>query len=365
MRADKLFCKIQKPYAPKAHRISGGGGIKSKVLHNVFDEMISLENLFLAWREFRRGKRKKMDVQQFEFNLEDNLFQLHRELKNKTYQHSDYTAFCISDPKPRRIHKAIVRDRVLHHAIFRILYPIFDKQFIFDAYSCRLDKGTHRAVLRLESFCQKASQNNQRNIFALKCDVKKFFDSVDQDILLNLIKKKIQGEDAIWLIEKIVESFGALDKKGIPLGNVTSQLFANIYLNELDQFAKHKLKIKYYLRYCDDFVILGDSEDFLIKLLKPISDFLEKHLKLRLHNDKIIIRKYRQGIDFLGYVVLPHHHVLRTKTKRRIFNKLKHKRKSLLYGTISEETFNQSLQSYLGILKHCNGHKIAQSIEMY
>ncbi len=213
----------------------------------------------MAWQEFRKGKRNKPDVQRFEFNLEDNLFQLHQELKSKTYQHFNYTSFSICDPKPRRIHKAMVRDRVLHHAVFRILYPIFDKGFIFDSYSCRLNKGTHRAVNRLQNFAANQVKTIRRNIFALKCDIRKFFDSIDQDILLDLVKNKIQDIDAIWLIEKIIRSFDKENNKGLPLGNVTSQLFSNIYLNELDQFVKHKLKIKYYLRYCDDFMILAEN----------------------------------------------------------------------------------------------------------
>ncbi len=313
----------------------------------------------MAWQEFRRGKRNKLDVQEFEFNLEDNLFELHQELKTKTYQHSHYTPFNICDPKPRRIHKAIVKDRVLHHAIFRILYPIFDKSFIYDSYSCRLNKGTHRAVRRLEKFAGKLSKNNSQNIFALKCDIRKFFDSVDQNILINLIKKKIQDENAVWLIEKIIKSF----KSGLPLGNVTSQLFANIYLDELDQFIKHKLKIKYYLRYCDDFVILEERKESLEKIINPINDFLKNKLKLNMHPDKIIIRKYHQGIDFLGYVVLPCHRVLRTKTKKRILKKLFKKHQDFKNGLISEKSFNQSVQSYFGILGHCEGRGIKQQIE--
>lgn len=316
----------------------------------------------MAWQEFQKGKRNKSDVQKFEFNLEDNLFQLHRDLKTKTYQHSHYTTFCICDPKLRRIHKACVRDRVLHHAVFRILYPIFDKGFIFDSYSCRLDKGTHRAVNRLEKFCRKLSRNNHRNIFALKCDIRKFFDSVDQDILLELIKNKIQDGNAIWLIEKIIKSFGKEKNKGLPLGNVTSQLFANVYLNEPDQFIKHKLKAKYYLRYCDDFVILGENEEYLTGLISPIDAFLKQRLKLIPHPDKIIIRKHHQGIDFLGYVVLPHYRILRTKTKRRIFTKIKKKKQDWRCGSISDKSFNQSLQSYFGILKHCQGYNIKKKI---
>lgn len=267
-----------------------GGGLSGKGIHdNLFEKIISLENLFLAWREFRRGKRKKRDVAEFEFNLEDNLFALHETLRNKTYQHCKYTAFNVCDPKLRRIHKATIGDRVLHHAIFRILYDIFDGSFIHDSYSCRTNKGAHRAVNRLETFLQKESGNNHRNIFALKCDVRKFFDSIDQDVLLGMIKRKIKDSDAIWLLEKVIKSF----QKGLPLGNVTSQLFANIYLNELDQFAKHVLKEKYYLRYCDDFIILSSEVKHLEKLVIEIDKFLKDELRLFLHPNKIIIRKYR------------------------------------------------------------------------
>jgi len=352
-----------------------------------------LENIFAAWREFRRGKGRKLDVQEFEFNLEDNLFQLHEELKTKTYQHSHYTSFFVRDPKLRHIHKATVRDRILHHAVFRVLYPIFDRGFIFDSYSCRLEKGTHRAVLRLEKFCRQLSDNNHKNIFVLKCDVKKFFDSVDQEILLSLIRKEIKDEEAMWLVEKIVESFkcplvkgGAPDghrgrgicelrkiplrppltrghANGLPLGNVTSQLFANIYLNELDQFIKHELKIKYYLRYSDDFVILSEDKRYLLSLISVINRFLQEKLELDLHERKIIIQRYSEGVDFLGYVVLPHYRVLRTKTKRRILRKIKKKFQDLKNGLISEECFNQSLQSYFGILGHCEGYGIKKEIE--
>lgn len=312
----------------------------------------------MAWQEFSEGKMKKSDVLQFKARLEDNIFELHWELKNKTYQHSNYTAFNVCDPKLRRIHKAIVKDRVLHHAIFRVLYPIFDKSFIFDSYSCRIEKGTHRAVLRLEKFCRQLSCNNHRNIFALKCDIRKFFDSIDQDILLKLIKRKINDIDAIWLIEKIIRSF----PEGLPLGNVTSQIFANIYLNELDQFVKHSLREKYYLRYCDDFIVLDRDEKYLQNKIVEIDNFLKSKLKLNLHPQKIIIRKHRQGIDFLGYAVLPHHRVLRTKTKKRALKKIAQKYASFQNGSISENSFNSSLQSYLGILKHCEGRKIQKNM---
>ena len=185
---------------------------------------------------------------------------------------------------------------------------------------------------------------------------------MDQEILLNLIRKKICDNNTFCLIEKIIRSFEKIENKGLPLGNVTSQLFANIYLNELDQFVKHKLKIKHYLRYCDDFVILGEEGKYLSYLVNVIDNFLWSNLKLRLHSDKIIIRKYQQGIDFLGYVVLPHYRVLRTKTKRRILKKIEARKRDFKNDSISEKSFNQRLQSYLGVLSHCCGYKITKKL---
>lgn len=338
----------------------GGGDIR--ICHNIFEKIISLDNLFFAWREFKRGKINKSDVKKFYYSLEDNLFDLRQNLLNRHYQPDKYEFFYVRDPKLRPIHKASVRDRVLFQAVFRVLYHIFDKHFIFDSYSSRLDKGTHAGVRRLEQFVRQANANCSRPTFALKCDVKKFFYSIDHDILFDLIKHKISDPDALWLIDKIIASFEIERGKGLPLGNVTSQLFANIYLNELDQFVKHVLKQKYYLRYCDDFVILGNCAEDLRALIKPINNFLMERLKLSLHPNKVEIRKLSQGIDFLGYVILPHHIVLRTKTKRRMFRKLRQRKLSLDMGIITSENYNQSLQSYLGILKHCNGHKLSQQV---
>jgi hypothetical protein len=206
------------------------------------------------------------------------------------------------------------------------------------------------------------SRNNTKNCYILKCDVKKFFDSVNHNILIFLIGEKIKDENAFWLIEEIIKSFSASSDKGLPLGNITSQLFANIYLNELDKFIKHRLKIKYYIRYCDDFVIPSDSEKYLKRLIFKINGFLKEKLKLSLHSDKISIRKYHQGVDFLGYVSFPFHRILRTKTKKRMFRKTEQKVKELKLGKISKESFNQAIQSYLGILKHGNSYKIKNKL---
>ena len=279
-------------------------------------------------------------------------------MANKTYKHSDYYSFYVKDPKLRHIHKACVKDRVLHHAIFRILYPIFDKTFIFDSYSCRIGKGTHRAVNRFEEFGRKVNRNNSRNCFALKCDIKKFFDSIDHKILGDILGRKIKDENTVWLVEEIIKSFS----KVLPLGNITSQLFANIYLNEFDKFIKYNLKIKYYIRYCDDFVILDKDRTHLGKLIQKIDVFLQGNLKLHLHPSKTIIRKYRQGIDFLGYVRFPNYRILRITTKNRAYRKIKEKFKQMKNGFIGREKFMQSVNSYLGLLSHCNGFLVKEEI---
>lgn len=311
-----------------------------------------------AWGRFRRGKRTRFDIQAFEFHLEDNLFKLHQELESRTYQPNPYTSFYISDPKLRHIHKASVRDRVLYQAVFQVLYPIFNRQFIFDVYSSRNEKGTHRGVLRLQSLARKVSCNWTRPAYALKCDIRKFFDSVNHQILTEIIQKTIPDRETLWLIEKIIKSFQVEYGSGIPLGNVTSQLFANVYLNEFDQFAKRNLKVNYYVRYCDDFVILAEDQEFLTSRIPQIRSFLWERLKLELHPTKVAMRKLRYGIDFLGYVVLPHYIVLRTKTKRRILKKVAEMQKQLQRGEIREEFFQQSLASYFGLLTHCRGFKV-------
>ncbi|QQG45419.1 MAG: group II intron reverse transcriptase domain-containing protein [Candidatus Sungiibacteriota bacterium] len=339
-----------------------------KIYKNVFGKIISLENLFSAWDKFSSDKKKKRDVVEFEWEFEQNIFQLHRDLKNKNYKHGTYTSFYIQDPKQRHIHKAIVRDRVLHHAVFSVLNPIFEPTFIAHSLSCRVGKGTHKGVDILDSITKAVSHNIHKPCFALKCDIKKFFGTVDHTILMTLLVKRIKDADAMLVLKEIVESLKSeysnlFQAKGLPIGNLTSQLFANIYLNEFDQFVKHRLKIKNYVRYTDDFVIISDSKTFLENLIEPIRKFLHDRLALELHPRKVSIRKLHWGVDFLGYIVLPHHRLLRRKTKQRILRKL-HKRVSeYKSGIITKRTLEQSLQSYLGVLSHANTHKFGNELK--
>ena len=347
--------------------ISVGGGSKRRVfvkiqLSHSFDDIISLENLLLAWREFEIGKKNRKDVQEFSMKLMGNIFSLHNDLLNHTYNHGGYQAFRISDPKPRDIHKATVRDRLLHHAIYRVLYPFFNRTFISDSFSCRTAKGTHKAINRFREFSCKVSKNNTRTCWILKCDIRKFFANIDHVILLDILEEYIPDKNILWLLKKVIESFHAKPGVGLPLGNLTSQLFVNVYMNRFDQFAKHELKAKYYIRYADDFVFLLDNKKLLEEQIKFIRKFLFEELKLELHPDKVFIKTLFSGVDFLGMVNFSDHRILRTKTKRRMLKKLRIKHEELWNGSISEKTFNQSLQSYLGILKHCRGYKVQKEI---
>ncbi|MBI3251355.1 MAG: Retron-type reverse transcriptase [Candidatus Andersenbacteria bacterium] len=184
-----------------------------KIFKNVIDEVISLEALFMAWDEFRRGKTGKDDVLKFGYELESQIFALHLDLQAKTYRHGPYKAFSICDPKPRRIHKALVRDRIVHHAVFKVLYRVFEPTFIADSFSCRIGKGTHKGVRRLQAMIRQVSKNGTKSCFALKCDVRKFFDSVDHGILLTILKKRIADPNLLWLFEGIIASYSSSDMR--------------------------------------------------------------------------------------------------------------------------------------------------------
>lgn len=278
--------------------------------------------------------------------LEGSLFRLQEELLCESYRHGEYRPFTVFDPKKRHIHKASVRDRVVHQAIVNVIEPLFERRFIFDSYSCRVGKGTHAAVRRLRKFLSSVSRNDTRTVYVLKCDVRKFFASVDHDILIDLLRRSVKDRYAIRLIRNVIGSFETVSGKGLPLGNLTSQLFANVYLHELDRFMKHDLRVKRYLRYCDDFVIVDRSRRRLEALLRLISAFTQERLALELHPDKISVRTWSQGIDFLGYVLLPHCTILRTKTARRM--------------TVRAGPDNVS--SYLGLCSHASSFRLRQLI---
>jgi len=328
--------------------------MKTTLQNNIsaYEKIFSFENLFSAWQEFRHGKKNKRDVAFFASKLIHNLSTLENELLSGIYKHGGYAHFKIADPKPRDIHKASVRDRVVHHALYRALYPYFDNKFIHDSYSCRISKGTHRAIYRFEDFTRKIGKNNRKTAWVLKGDIRKCFASVDHAVLKKILRKHIICPRTMSVIESIIDSFKEFSgDKGVPLGNLTSQLFINIYLNELDQFVKRRLQAKVYIRYADDFVILSQDKAWLSGLIPKIEKFLAQELRLALHPQKVSIETVASGVDFLGWIHFPKHRVLRTVTKRRIFKKIK------------ENSKIEVIQSYLGLLSHGNAYKLRQKIK--
>lgn len=322
-----------------------------KRLVHCYSRIISVDNLLSAWAEFIKNKRAKKDVQRFAENLMDNIFRLHQELTNFQYRHGGYHAFQICDPKPRQIHKASVKDRLVHHAVYRVLYPFFDRAFVADSYSCRNKKGAHKAVRRFREYFYRASQNNTKSCFCLKMDVKKFFVNINHKVLTTILEESIGDQHLIWLLKNIIGSFQSKGRQriGLPLGNLTSQLLINIYMDKFDQFVKHRLKENYYIRYADDFIILSDNYFHLANILPLISDFLENRLRLELHENKTFIKTIASGVDFLGFITFADHRILRTKTKRRMLKKI----------------CTKNLPSYLGLLKHCNSCQTKQKIRYH
>jgi len=281
---------------------------------------------------------------------------LHRDLIARKYAHGGYQAFKINDPKPRQIHKAIVRDRLLHHAIYRVLYPYFDKKFVFDSYSCRNVKGTHRAINRFREYARQASLNHTKTVWVLKCDIRKFFANIDHKILFYILKRHITDDNTLYLLHEVINSFHVEGKTGVglPLGNLTSQLFVNIYMNIFDHFIKRELKIKRYIRYADDFVILHENKEYLEKILPKMSLFLDSKLKLLLHPNKVFIKTFASRVDFLGWVHFPHCRTLRTSTKNRMFKNIKIKSNN-----------KPTINSYRALLRHGNAYKLDSKLNIY
>jgi len=276
--------------------------------NTAFDDIVSLENLLAAWEEFVRGKRQKRDVREFSFRLMDHLSLLHEDLAAKAYRHGGYKAFSIYDPKPRSIHKASVRDRVLHHALYRLLFPFFDRTFVSTSFSCRLGKGTHKALDCFRIFARRVSRNHTRTCWVLKMDITKFFASIDQDVLLEILATYVPDQRTLQLLEEVIWSFHSTRPGvGLSLGNLTSQLLVNVYMNDFDQFVKHTLRATRSLRYADDFVLLSDDRSWLERQIVPIQEFLRERLHLSLHPDKIFspYRGLGRGFPRMGSLPPP------------------------------------------------------------
>lgn len=328
---------------------------------NLFGEIISFSNLLAAAKEAVRGKRLRPEPAAFHYDLEFNLMRLQEELASKKYRPGAYRTFTIRDPKSRLISAAPYRDRVVHHAICRVIEPIFDRAFVFDSYANRVEKGTHKALDRCTVFCRKTK-------YVLKCDVEKFFPSIDHEILLEIVARKIKCTDTLALLRVIVESSNPQEaihryfpgddlftpyvrRRGIPIGNLTSQLFGNIALHPMDHFIKEVKSRKLYVRYADDFLIFGDDKADLRALLEEIREFLFPY-RLALHAHKCVVIRVKDGIPFLGWRVYPDHRRLRRATGVRIQRNLQRLARAYRNGEVGPDRVKATIASVVGHLEH-------------
>jgi len=351
----------------------------AKTYKNLFSKIIIEKNLFIAFHDASIKKRFRSTILNFEKNLAENILELQKNFLNKTYKHGEYRHFRLFDPKEREISAAPFQDRVIHHAICQIMEPIFDKKFIYDSFACRITKGSHKAIKRLQELLRKnIKKSKSLSIYALKCDVSKCFPSINHEILLKILNKKIKDENAMRLLKEVISSYESDNKynelfppdshfrtklpRGIPIGNLTSQLFVNIYLNELDQYIKHRLKVKYYVRYVDDFIILAKNKETLHQLTEKIRFFLYDRLYFTLHPKKIRILPSYLGIDFLGYLIFKDHIRLRSYNVKTFRKRLRRFQKLYLAHKISQQKIQESITSWLAHAEHADTYNLRKAI---
>ena len=346
-----------------------------KTFNGLYKKVCSRENLELAFQKARKRKTRKPYVVEFEKNLKENLNLLRTELLLHSYRPLPLRDKIIKEPKTRRISISNFRDRVVHHAICNIIEPIFDKRFIADSFANRRGKGTLAAMERLNYFMNKSSKNytivnkfgkNNIRSFFFKGDIKKYFDNVSHEKLMQIISRTIRDKELLFLIRKILDNHNSKKEGcGMPLGNLTSQFFANVYLNELDQFVKNTLKAKYYIRYVDDFVILHNDYALLNDFKERIDYFLRQELLIELHQDKSKIMPLSRGIEFLGYRNYAYHKLLRMRNLRRAYQKIEEHKKELIETSMSYDEAYASMEGWLAYAKKADTYKLRKKIAIY
>lgn len=338
---------------------------------NLYPQIIDYSNLLLAANKAQKGKRWQENVLRFNYKREQELDKIQYQLSHFTYQPGSYTTFEIYEPKRRMISAAPYRDRVVHHALCNIIAPIFERTFIADSYANRQGLGTHKALRKFIKFARS-------NHYVLQCDIKKYFPSIDHEILKQVIRRKIKCKGTLWLIDKIIDNsnpqIAVVDyfpgddlltptqrKKGLPIGNLTSQLAANIYLSGLDHFIKETLKGRKYVRYVDDFALFSDDQDYLKEAKQAIENYLIK-LRLKIHPIKSQLFHTKQGTNFLGFRVLPDR--IRVKSANLKIARKRLKKLQLDYAKGEKDIFDiiQSLQAWEAHLKHGNTWRLRQKI---
>lgn len=335
-----------------------------KTYKHLYSKLHTFDNLYDAFRLARRGKRDRVAVADFELNLEHNLFTLEAELRAQTYQPGSYTNFYIYEPKHRLVSAAPFRDRVVHHALCQIIEPLWETRFIHSNYACRKDKGTHKALDQCHTWIR-------RYTYAFQGDIVKYFPSIDHQILDKLLSHHIADAKMLWLIRQIMASgAGILDHeypityfqgdtllsmlrpRGLPIGNLSSQFWANVYLHELDMFVKHDLRCSAYLRYMDDFVLFSDDKAQLHAWKAAVTDFLGDRLRLLLHPKKSLVFPVKVGVDFCGFRIYPTHRRLRRSSVRRFVKRFRHQRQAYWQGELSLEDMTTSVRCWIAHANH-------------
>lgn len=344
---------------------------------NACEDIFSYGNIYRNYLKCRQNKRNSKDALRFEINAERYILTLERQLQTKEYHPSRCLLFTAQKPKTREIFASPFKDRVVHHILIQELTKLWEDKFIYDSYSCREGKGTHKAVTRIQSFLKKITKNGNIRAYYLQLDIKDFFISIDKNILWSLINTPEISPEALWLSEKTIfwdctkdythcgdqglhqiippnkTLFGKENKRGLPIGNLTSQYFANIYLDKLDQYIKHTLRAKYYLRYVDDFVLLSTSQEELKEWKYKIELFLREKLRLTLHPKRQLLLPCSTGIDFLGYIVRQNYILVR----KRVINNLRAKLKQ----NLTTDQLTQTFASYKGHFQWANSHRLTDS----
>jgi RNA-directed DNA polymerase len=320
---------------------------------NLWKKVINYDNLFLAYKKAKKGKSTRDSVIDFEKDIEGNLKKLQQSLVDKTFTTSPYKSRTIREPKVREIYiLPFYPDRILQHALLQIVIPIWDNLMIIDSYACREGKGMHQAS-------SKTILHVKNYKYCLKCDIKKFYPSINHKILINIIENKIKCKDTLWLLSDIINSFEG--DCNTPIGNYTSQWFGNLYMNELDTYIKNK-KYKAYIRYCDDFVVFSNDKKDLHLLKQDIETFICNKLNLKF--SKWSIFKNEQGVDFLGYRHFKNKILLRKTTKKRVQDRIKLLPINFKKGIITVEQFESSIASTMGWLKWANTFNLQKNLKL-
>ncbi|MFI0398635.1 MAG: reverse transcriptase domain-containing protein [Thiolinea sp.] len=341
-------------------------------LNHLWEEMTSFDNLLLAYHKARKGKRSREEVARFGLQMDKELIRIQARLRHQTWQPSPYRLFTIYERKPRLISAAPFRDRVVHHALMNVLEPLLDKRFIADTYACRQGHGVHLAVKRYQEWAKN-------HAYALKLDVSRYFPSIDHAILKQQLAERIKDKSVLWLFGTIIDHapdfpreyplyFSGDDlftpaerKKGLPIGNLTSQFLANLYLDDLDHFIKEVLQVRCYIRYVDDLILLSRDKQQLHDWQQAITEKLVD-VRLTLHPRKANIFQTRQGVDVLGYQVFPDYRKLRNDNGYRFRQRLRKFSEAYRHGEMEWGDFDPSVQSWIGHAKQADTFQLRQSI---